>query len=99
MHRVVEGLDAEPVATAKSCPSRRPKSRTRTPPGAEWSARRAAILEEVQRDLGVRLRPERVALTARAHTGTLEVVELAVGHDAEPAILADDGLIAGPRGR
>ena len=55
----------------------------------------AAILEEVQCDLGVRLRPERVALTLELTPNPLEVVELAVGHDAELAILADDGLIAG----
>ena len=55
----------------------------------------AAILEEVQRDLAVRLRSERVALTLELTPDPLEIVELAVGHDAEPAILADDGLIAG----
>ena len=55
----------------------------------------APILEEVQCDLAVRPRPERMALTLELTPDSLEIVELAVGHDAEPAILVDDGLIAG----
>ena len=59
----------------------------------------APVLEEVQCDLAVRPRPERMALTLELTPDSLEVVELAVGHDAEPAILVDDRLIAGGRGR
>ena len=55
----------------------------------------ALLLEEMQCDLAVRSGSEHVALPLELRANPLEVVELAIHDDSQPAVLVHYRLIAG----
>src|ERR1700730_15067304 len=95
MHGVIKRLDPETVT------SREQQAIAFVPDGeGELAAQRvhgasAAILVEVQRDLAVRSAAKGVALSRQRIAGFLEVVELAVDDQPEPAVFVGDRLIPG----
>ena len=93
MDRVVERLDAEAIASGEQylvalIPDRE----------CELAAQRmnragAPLLEQVQRDLAVGPRTERVSLLLELAADPLEVIELAIRDDVKPLVFVRDGLV------
>jgi hypothetical protein len=81
VHRVVQGLDAETITGGEELPiTLVPDGECELPPERR-ECPRAAILEEVQRNLAVGPRPERVPVLFELAPDPFEIVELAVDDD------------------
>src|SRR4030095_14507905 len=95
MDRVVHRLDAEPVARSEQ------RTVTFVPDGErELTSQRvegacAVLFEQMQCDLAVRSGSEHVALPLELRPNPLEVVELAIHDNSQPAVLVHYRLIAG----
>ena len=85
---VEERLDPEAVARREEDLVRFVPEEQRELAAQLRQARRAQVLVEVQGDLAVGARPEPVPAALELPLDPLEVVELAVDDDVEPAVLA-----------
>ena len=92
---VLERLDAEPITAGEKRAVVFVPDRERKLAPQLMEACRAEVFVEVQRNLAVRPGAERVAARLEFEADPLEVVELAVGRDVQPAVFIRDWLLAG----
>ena len=91
---VVERLDAETVAREDEALSPRVPDRDREHPPETLREKRPVLLVEVREDLRVALRAEGMALVDELGTQLAVVVDLAVLHDGDRAVLVRQRLVA-----
>lgn len=93
--RVVHRLDADAVADQQQLVRPRVPQRDREHPAQRVDEPVAALLVEVDDDFGVRSRPEAVAARRQVRAQRRVVVDLAVAHGDDIAVLRGDRLVAG----
>ena len=91
---VVQRLDPVPVAREDEAPLARVPDRDREHPAQPFRETGSPLLVRVNQDLGVAVRAERVARTLQLGHELLVVVDLAVLHDDDGAVLVRDRLVA-----
>jgi hypothetical protein len=95
VHRVEERLDAEPVSCGEEMAVTLIPDRKRELASKPVNGTGATILEEVERDLGIRASAKYMAVALEYSTNAFEVVELAVRNDTKPVILTGNRLVTG----